>query len=259
MIKLADKNDANAIRELWNIAFGEDRAFNDYFFDNIFKCENTLIMCENNKLISMAQMLPFNIKNIGDVTYIYGAATNPLERGKGYMKTLLEKSFEIDKKLGRCASILIPASESLFCYYSKIGYKTGFYADIQKYIMTDNIAFDFREADYGDINAMQNLYRGDVTRDYDYFKKQMDMFKSLGANVFVLCDGNVVAYAFVWDDIVEIMCSKEVYKPIFINHIMKYYDRDSIKATSIGNKPFGMIKYHIDGGKYNMYMNLMYN
>lgn len=262
MIRFADKNDYYKIRELWDIAFPEDKNFNDYFFENIFDINTVLILTENNNLISMAQMIPYKIKELGDVTYIYGAATSPQYRGQGRMKKLLEESFEIDKKLGRKASILIPAEKSLFEYYKRTGYETAFYIDKIDTVNTNLYRYNFRKAEYSDINNMIDIYNGDVVRDYEYFNKQIDMFRNLGGEVFVLYDNNkLLSYSFVWNnEIIEIqeICGSE--NQYLANYVMKYYNKNKAKANFMKyGQPFGMIKYHTDYSKLIMYMNLMYN
>lgn len=261
MIRFANESDTKAVRELWDIAFGEDLAFNDYYFKNIYNAENTLTMTENNKLLSMVQMLPYTIKGIGNATYIYGAATNPSYRGKGYMGQLLKKSFEIDIKNNVKASILIPADESLFDYYSHFGYKTGFYIGESIFKNTNEYEGELKEAN--NINDIVTLYNGDVERSLEYFNIQINMFNSLGGRVYMLYEGNEPkAYGFYWiksNEVQEAMAVDEKYIQLLANHIMKEHNINELKITTMGNKAFGMIKYHSDNNNYNMYMNLMYN
>ena len=122
MIRFAEKKDIPYIKELWDIAFGEEPDFNKYFFDNFFKYEDTLLYIEE-KPVAMLQMMPYTLKGIGAVTYIYGATTHPDYRKNGLMGELLKKSFEIDKSRGIKGSVLIPANQGLFNYYSKFGYE----------------------------------------------------------------------------------------------------------------------------------------
>ncbi len=264
MIKFADKSHIQNIIKLWDIAFPEDKKFNSYFFDNIFKTEYTLIMTEGSIVVSMLQMLPYKINGIGDVTYIYGAATDPLYRGKGYMKNLLEKSFEYDIKTGRKGSILIPAEKSLFEFYKKVGYKTVFYNTTVKYTNTEEYKYKFRPALYNDILNMKHIYKGDIIRENEYFKTQIDMFRALGGDVFVLYkDKELLTYSFVWNneniEIQEIE-GKSLYYGITANHIIKHFNKSSAQAVIKGNdNPFGMIKYHCGNKIRNMTMNLMYN
>lgn len=254
MIKFADITYTKEIINLWDIAFGEDKKFNDYYFKNIFKPEYTLIMIENNKLISMAQMLPYTLKNIGDVTYIYGAATLPECQGKGYMQKLLEKSFEIDIKLNKKGSVLIPAEKSLFDYYKRTGYETAFYIDRSQHKFTD-ITGSIYKATVSDIDILSDIYDGNIRRDREYWITQMNMFDSLGGTIYIYNN----AYAIVSDKVDEIF-GNENDKSILLNSICKLYNCDSIEFTTKGGSiPFGMIKKYSDFKYDNMYMNLMYN
>ncbi|MGN1318039.1 MAG: GNAT family N-acetyltransferase [Lachnospirales bacterium] len=262
MIEFAKKNDFSQIRELWDIAFPEDKDFNDYFFDKVFDIKNVLVLKENNKILSMVQMIPFEIKDFGSVTYIYGAATFPYARGLGKMNKLLNKSFEYDKKFSRKASILIPAKKSLFDYYKKIGYKSCFYIDKKDFENTNIYKYKFSKANYNDIYNMLKIYDGDILRDYNYFKTQIDMFRSLGGEVFTLYDNeNMLSYGFVWNnEKIEIQefCGK--YDEILVNHILNYYNKPIATVTYLkGNIPFGMAKFHCSKKTDKLSMNLMYN
>lgn len=265
MIRFANQNDVKKIVELWDIAFPEDADFNSYFFKNIFDVKKTLIMEENGELLSMLQMLPYKIKGIGDVTYIYGAATHPKYRGKGYMRTLLEHSFEIDRQNGYAGSILIPASDSLYDYYVGIGYKTAFYISKKKFNKTNTLRYDFKKAEYSDIPDIISLYKGDIERDFDYFKIQIDMFRALGGEVFLLYDGSKpLSYAFTWCskdiEIQELGAACESCQMYMAEHIMSYYGKASAKATTLGGDiHIGMIKYYGDEKSLDMSLNLMYN
>lgn len=260
MIRFANENDTPKIKALWDIVFDDDAKFNDYYFQNIFNVNNTLIMEDNDNLISMAQMIPYQLEGVGDVSYIYGAATDSLYRGKGYMKELLYTSFEYDIKLGRNASILIPAEKSLFDYYQNVGYETAFYIDNITYQNTNKYDYIFKKADYNDIDNMLKIYDGDITRDTQYFKIQIDMFNALDGDVFVLYDDKqMLNYAFVWNkNEIQEICG--VCFDIMSNHIMKHYSKPYTKATIMGGSTlFGMIKYHSNTKPHNMKMNLMFN
>ena len=72
--------------------------------------------------MAMVQMLPYRMTVGGvsrEVTYIYGACTDPAHRRKGYMARLLERSFELDREAGRIASVLIPAEKWLFDFTNR--------------------------------------------------------------------------------------------------------------------------------------------
>lgn len=255
MIRFADKNDVKSIVELWDTAFPDEPDFNEYFFCNIFDFKTTLIMVENNKLMAMAQMIPYEISNIGRVTYIYGAATSPMYRNQGLMTKLLKKSFDIDTECGTAASILIPANKPLFDFYSKIGYETVFYINREVYMPTPEIA-DIKKAEYSDIPKLMKIYKGDILRSEEYWNTQLKMYNELGGSIFIYND----AYAVVSDKVEEIMGINDEDRIILLNSVCSYLKCKSIEVTSKGNSlPFGMIKKHSNFNIDKMYMNLMFN
>ena len=240
MIRFAYKDDVSEIRKLWDIAFPEEPDFNDYFFKNIFDYKNALVLIKKNAIVSMAQMMPYDLKGVGKVTYIYGAATDPMYRKQGLMSELLKKSFEIDVEKGRAASILIPANKPLFDFYKGLGYETSFYLNKEIYKAKENIA-EIKEADYEDIPKLMELYKGDIVRSEEYWKIQLDMYKALGGKVFLYNN----AYAVVSDKAEEVMYSDYEDRELLLNSVCSFLGINEIEITIMGtNIPFGMVKTH---------------
>lgn len=255
MIRFAYKEDINEIIGLWDIAFPEEPDFNHYFFKNIFDYENTLVLIKDNHIVSMAQMMPYDLKSVGSVTYIYGAATDPNYRKQGLMSMLLKKSFEIDVEKGRAASILIPANKPLFDFYESLDYETLFYVNKEVYRAKGNKA-EIKEAGYEDIPKLMALYKGDVLRNEEYWKTQLDMYKALGGKVFLYNN----AYAVVSDKAEEVMYGNEEDRNILLNSVCAFLGVSEVEITKKGNNiPFGMLKKHRNFNTDKLYMNLMYN
>lgn len=255
MIRFAEEKDIGDIFELWNIAFPEEPDFNKYFFENIFDYKNTLITVKNNELAAMAQLLPYEIENIGNVTYIYGAATKPEYRKRGLMGELLKRSFEIDIERGKSASILIPANKPLFDFYKRIGYEIAFYADRKVYKAGEKCA-EIKEALFDDIPKLMNIYCGNIIRSEEYWKTQLKMYNSLGGRVFLYGS----AYAVVSDKIEEIMFKDIRDKEMLINSVCRHLKCSCVEVIEKGkDTPVGMIKKHREFNTEKLYMNLMYN
>ena len=86
MIRFAGPQDAAAIRRLWEVCFPDEGGFNDYFFAHHFDITKTLLSVEGGELCAMVQMLPYRLMLDGreaEITYIYGACTDPAHRRKG--------------------------------------------------------------------------------------------------------------------------------------------------------------------------------
>lgn len=255
MIRFAQKDDIAGITSLWDTAFPEEPDFNKYFFKNIFRYSDTLINEENGTILTMAQMMPYEIKGIGKVTYIYGAATDIKCRNRGLMSELLKRSFEIDIENGIKASVLIPANKPLFDFYERLGYKKTFYCNKEKYVKGNTIE-EARRAEYSDIPLIMKAYKGDIIRSEDYWKVQIDMYNSLGGSVFVYKN----SYAVVSENIEELMAENEQEKKCLCDYVCRYLKKDSVEITEMGNGfPLGMMKKYDGQDSVNMYMNLMFN
>ncbi len=122
-MRFAEKKIFPAVRALWETCFPDEGGFNDYFFAHFYKEKYTLLYLEGETLVAMVQMLPYRMTVGGvscEVTYIYGACTDPAHRRKGYMPRLLKRSFELDREAGRIASVLIPAEKWLFDFLQTV-------------------------------------------------------------------------------------------------------------------------------------------
>lgn len=275
MIRYANDTDLAEVRRLWDICFPEDENFNNYYFKNLVNLKNVLVFIENDKVISMLQRLPYEFSRMGKVTYIYGVCTEPAYRSKGLMKKLMDFSFKEDIRQGIKASILIPASKSLFNMYERFGYSDAFYTSKKKYQLNGRDVsdeFEIVKCDYAHIPLMNRLYEdklkniGHVLRTDKYWKIQLDMFAVLSSEVLCLYNTNqFLGYSFVCTPsnpmVQEIFTIDDIYDKTFAELIIKRYNIKEIELTSIGKEnKFGMIKYHQDSYYDDMaYMNLMFD
>ncbi len=136
MVTFADKKDINSLKKMWQSIFLEDEKVTDYFFDNIYNSVVTPVIKVDGEIVSSLFLLDCKI---GDYRgkCVYCAMTKYAFRGKGYMKKLLEFSYDYSKNNGFDFLFLVPAEESLFDYYEKCGFhKFGIH---RKHIFDNNI------------------------------------------------------------------------------------------------------------------------
>lgn len=211
MIRRAQPQDVPRIRQLWEACFPDEGGFNDYFFAHFFDCGTVLLSEERGTLCAMVQMLPYRLLTGGterDITYIYGACTDPAHRRKGHMARLLEASFALDREQGRVASSLIPAEPWLFDFYRPFGYEPFFYTEKREIVRTADGEAP-RRLTQDDVPQMAELYDRlapdcRMMRDKAYWRAQLAMFDALGAGVFGWFAGETLAaYAFCWTDTVQ--------------------------------------------------------
>lgn len=261
MIHFANDCDFSQIIALWKECFPDNNEFFDWYFANQYHAENTLVYECDGIISAILQRLPYQIKNIGQVSYIYGACTHPNYRRKGIMAELIKYSAEIDLSLDIIASILIPREESLFQYYKNFGYKAAFriyHKTYQKQNLPLNL-YNFRECTKNDIPTINHLYESVlgnsnyVLRDSNYWKKQITMFLDLGGDVFCLeHDDTILAYAFVWNDspvyIQELLGINDEVNQILCSAILEHNNLEAIEATLLTDNSQGE-----DFGCINLY------
>jgi len=129
----ANRADIPALKRLWKSTFHDTNSYIDQYFNELFsKIRIVVARDPKGKPISMLSMLPVEWKR-GDQRYpghyIYAAATERRQEGKGIMTELLRFACQSAKERGDSFSCLIPATEPLFAFYQKRGYQPMFYRE----------------------------------------------------------------------------------------------------------------------------------
>lgn len=125
MIRYSVNNDREGIISLWHEAFGDSRSEIEFFLDNKYIPENTVVCEENGEIISLLFLLNGEMHINGQdypAYYLYAACTSKKFRGKGIMGQMLDYSKNLAADRGVDFICLMPAEKSLFDYYSKFGY-----------------------------------------------------------------------------------------------------------------------------------------
>ena len=253
MMRFAEKGDFPAVRALWETCFPDEGGFNDYFFAHFYKEKYTLLYLEGETLVAMVQMLPYRMTVGGlsrEVTYIYGACTDPAHRRKGYMARLLERSFELDREAGRIASVLIPAEKWLFDFYKPFGYEPFFHISRREITCTAGEREAPRRLTSADVPALAALYdklvpKCCIERDTAYWNAQLALFETL------------TGYAFCWEDNAQELLGADDAQ---MQGLLQTLGRGTLTVTEIGAETaLGVCKWHEKADETAGYMNLMLN
>ena len=121
MIEIATEKDINALSNLWQSVFLEDEEVTEYFFQKIFDNAVTPVIRIDDEIVSSLFLLDCKIGEFKGKC-VYCAMTKYNHRGKGYMKKLLDFSYDWCNENGYDFLILVPAEKSLFEYYEKCGF-----------------------------------------------------------------------------------------------------------------------------------------
>lgn len=131
MICNPSDSDLNQIREIWKLCFGDDDETVDFYFSTCFSNDDCYVYKTDGKVVSALQMIPCDIsdgKKTYNSKYMYAVCTHPSYQGKGYMTALIEEACRTEFSKGIKAVICVPATESLFGFYSRFGFVKGVYA-----------------------------------------------------------------------------------------------------------------------------------
>lgn len=133
MIRTSLPEDLPQLLTLWQEAFGDTKEETMFYFDHRHQAKNMLVLEQGSAILGMLSMLPVDLLNRGKVypaRYVFAVATKTLYRGQGVSTKLFDAAHEQMKEEGAAASLLVPATPSLFEFYRKRGYQTTFYQDM---------------------------------------------------------------------------------------------------------------------------------
>lgn len=105
-------------RALWSQAFFEDsEEFDNYYFTEKIKENQILVKEEDGRIISMVHLNPYKIrlkKQVCEINYVVGVATDKDRRHKGHMKDLLCRMLQDGWKRGEPFTFLMPADKAIY-------------------------------------------------------------------------------------------------------------------------------------------------
>ncbi|GAA0862438.1 GNAT family N-acetyltransferase [Paraclostridium tenue] len=224
-IRYAVKKDLENIKDIWNYCFGDEEAFVNYYFNNKYKPENTIIIEENDELMSSLQLNQYKINlnnKVYNTSYVVGVSTYPNARGKGYMKDMMDFALNELYKKDQLVSLLMPIDYRL---YKKYGYEHC-YDQIEYKLNIEElkqfkIVGDFEKITNNHINYMMDIYNefllntnGYVVRDKNYYENLFKEIKCENGHMYIHKEENYEGYIiyFIIEDTMFIreMCYKNI-------------------------------------------------
>ena len=184
MIEFASINDKKELSSLWQMTFLEDCQVIEYFFEHIFKDVVTPVIKIDGEIVSSLFLLPCSIGKFKGKC-VYCAMTKYSHRGKGYMKDLLDFSYDYCKENGFDFLFLVPAETSLFDYYAKCGF--------EKFGIARTYTFDN--------TTPENREKLNYQYELEFDNSIIDYWK----NSCVVYGGKIIDFGLVFDD-EEITC-----------------------------------------------------
>ena len=110
------------LKQLWHLAFHEEEAFLNLFFDTGFAPERCRCILAEDRVL--AAVYWFDTECDGKkLAYLYGVATHPAAQGRGLCRKLMADTAAHLTKLGYDGILLVPQKEDLRAMYAGFGYR----------------------------------------------------------------------------------------------------------------------------------------
>ncbi|MBP2642115.1 MAG: GCN5-related N-acetyltransferase [Firmicutes bacterium] len=204
-VRLSSPGDIRQLKALWKACFGDSDRYIDFFYNNRYKPEESVVLLEGNAIATMLVLLPMSIRfsegQSFSAGYLYAFATHLKFRGRGYGPNILQFVDTHLIKLGVDSTITVPAT-GMFDYFAKVGFIECFYI---REAMIDSQAVPLSETE-GKIqvsapdtyNAVRNEFlKGSLHVRYDNeaidYQKKLSM--QAGADIYHLHIGDVTGCA----------------------------------------------------------------
>jgi len=128
-----NQSQTDALRGLWQEAFGDGDAFLEQFFTYGFAPDRCRCLTVDGEVAAALYWFDCSFEG-KPLAYLYGIATAKKHRGKGLCRTLVENTHQHLKYLGYAGAILVPAHETLSQMYEKMGY--SFCSSVSEFVCT---------------------------------------------------------------------------------------------------------------------------
>lgn len=129
MIRRSKIEDSEAIKNIWRVCFKDREEYIDFFLRSGYDPSKCFVYEIDGSPVSMLHLRYGDFvteENSVPALYIYAAATLPEYQGRGIMRDLISTAGSFAENSGFAFTFLLPASESLYGYYERLGFRTAF-------------------------------------------------------------------------------------------------------------------------------------
>ena len=213
-VRYAKKNEKEIAIKFWKDSFKDNEEQIKFYFDNIYKAKNYLVLEDNSKIVSSLHendyIFNFNNESVNS-KYIVGVSSDITMRNKGYMSKLLISMLENSKKKSMPFVFLTPINPIIyrkfgFEYFSNIEYYNFSVEELTNFKLPSN-NYSYIEINEENKNlyldALIKIYNSNMKddfcyleRDNFYFDKILKEANSDGMKTFILYK-NKVASAYI--------------------------------------------------------------
>jgi predicted acetyltransferase len=248
-----------ALKEMWKLCFPKDtNNFIKFYFNEVYKDDETLIYLENGKPAAAFQMIPYPLKSGAEVfqaCYISGAMTHPDFQRRRFMRELLLFAFDLMRERGFDYTFLIPQEKWLFDFYGKFGYKITDAVRMENEYHREEKNPD-NPIDYhsiSDTTALYQIYHSFLSKIPHVVLKTEEQFRQILRDFFdengiLFADEQGIAFTIKEENCIaikEFFYQDQKIRNLFLKIIYDYYSQEEILVLNssddlVGKR--GMIK-----------------
>ncbi|MDP4120494.1 MAG: GNAT family N-acetyltransferase [Bacillota bacterium] len=258
----------NELSEIYKFCFHEGSAQTDFFFDNHWNEQNGIIAKSGSEIVAALYLLSTRILTPSGITnahYLYGAATKPQYRNRGIMQNLIDFANRTAHKGNQQYSILLPASDSLYNFYMRCGYRPLYKIrevklsafELKEFATPSEKKSSFNIANCINIrNQFCSKHLGSVLWNKDDFSYAVGINKLYGGEIIVSENGYALC-SKVYEDkltVTEIISDEDSFSDIAHQLLQtganNFVFRLPVWSNLLYNKgkeiPFGMIRHTLN-------------
>lgn len=209
-MRIVNQQDLADLKEIWRSSFGDPDSYIDFYFQTRNWLAETAVLLEDGKAVSMLTMIPVDMVDPKgekrSASMLYAIATHPDYQKRGFAERLIEFSNQYLLSKQTTVTLLVPASEELFGFYAKRGYRDGF--DVREAALSrgdiENLPGENRPCRFVPVRPMEyNAMRRKLLEGHPYlsyrddevaFQKQSAMM--YGADLYAIVIGDAAGCAY---------------------------------------------------------------
>lgn len=219
-VRVAKQKDKNEFYRLWKACFGDSDAFCDWFFENRFSPEDSVVLETEGEIASCMQAFPYTIQIRGKEipgAMLCGVSTHPDHRKKGFMGKIFSYEMNYLRKRGFLTAVHTPAVLPSYFSFGHFPVADAAYLKcnvIPSLKQTDHICI-MEENRWKDLYPLYShfseKYSGIIKRtEADFVRKAADYAADGGKSIAYIEHEIIKAYAFYYQTDEEMICVEAV-------------------------------------------------
>ena len=230
-VRVAKKEDKKDFYRLWKVCFGDSDAFCDWFFENRFTPEYSVVLETEGEIASCMQAFPYALrirgKNVPGAM-LCGVSTHPSHRKKGFMGKIFTYEMNHLRQMG---CIVAPHTPAVLPSYFSFGHlpvadasylECDWVPDFESNVELTPIEENDWDKLYPFYASFVKKYSGIIQRTKtDFFRKAADYAADGGKCVAYIRNNKIKGYAFYYQTEEQLLCVEAAAEDGYYHYLMK--------------------------------------